>query len=149
MNKKTLIIIGIVALVVLIGLAVWIFSPGNDVAPTGAAVADIPKQPAKVTPTPEVVAPTADELTVQVLGKEGYDNSDLTINAGDSVTWVNKDPSGKRMVMTIKRTDDIDALIAGKLFGPDEEWQYTFTEVGTFDFWTEGYGIRGHIVVEE
>ncbi len=147
MNKKIVAGVGIVVLLILIGLAIWFFAPSKDLSPTGAAVADFPVMQDE--PEPTFFEPQAQEHRIEILGKDGYDVSELNIRKDDTVIWVNKDPSGKRNVITIKRLDGIDALYAGKLFFPDEEWSYVFTEAGEYQFWTEAYGIRGSITVEE
>ncbi|MBI2573400.1 hypothetical protein HYV86_06050 [Candidatus Woesearchaeota archaeon] len=148
MNKKTLAIIGIVALLVLIGLAIWFFAPSRDLSPTGGVVADLPV-PSEPKEEPRIFEPQSQDHRVEILGKEGYDVTDLTIRKDDAVVWFNNDPTEKRMVITIKSMDNVDALIAGKLFAYGEEWTHTFTQAGEYQFWTEAYGKKGTITVEE
>ena len=139
--KKIVLVIALLALALLV------------VAGCESAVEEMPEveETEEVAPEVEEVAEVeevVEELvvsagTVQILGKEGFDQDSLTVSSGSMVTFVNADMDEKDVTLVVKGpatfTDSVD-------FG--ESWEVTFEEAGEYDFWTVGYGVQGSLVVE-
>lgn len=75
--------------------------------------------------------------------QEWYLPSELHVNVGDTVTWVNQDSekhtvtSGQgsgRFGFTQGKLGKADGIFDSGLFDPQEKWSYTFTEQGTFTY---------------
>ncbi|MGH1520756.1 MAG: cupredoxin domain-containing protein [Nitrosopumilus sp.] len=83
-----------------------------------------------------------------------YDPPELTINVGDTVTWINDDREGHTVTsgdgagrfewMGSKNLGEPDDIFDSGRFMPDESWSYTFEDVGSFNYfciihpWMEG-----------
>lgn len=99
-----------------------------------------------------VVAPLAEEevplmYEVRILGKAGFDRPELKIFAGDGVTWINQDKD-KRSVELVLQKDKSRKFITSPVFKVGEEYRHSFNEIGTYEFWTVGYGVKGKVVVQ-
>jgi plastocyanin len=57
----------------------------------------------------------------------------LTIQKGTTVTWINKDIAKH----TVTKKEGAASGPESKFFGKDEQYTYTFTESGTFDYYCE------------
>lgn len=114
---------------------------------TGAAVAVIPppaKEPAKEIPT---TLPLLILEEVRILGSAGFDPSELTISVGDQVVFTNADSREKATVLTFQK-DGTQQFINSESIQPGGTWTYAFEELGAYEYWTIGYGVKGRIVVE-
>lgn len=74
---------------------------------------------------------------------ECYIPYQITIDAGDKVTWTNEDLAF-HTVTSGNRLDGADGLFDSGMFKIDEQFSYTFNKAGTFDYyctlhpWMEG-----------
>lgn len=90
---------------------------------------------------------------------EWYSPSVITVNVGDTVTWMNDDQEGHTVTSGLSSgrfgwmSDDFgtpDGLFDSERFMPNESWSYTFNDAGIFKYfcvihpWMEGV-----IVVEQ
>lgn len=152
MRKSWLSLISILAVVMVLLLAGCSESaPKTDdkTADDSSVVSEeVPVEPVAEVPVPEetVTAPSS-EYTVRVLGKEGFDNSELNINVGDTVVFKNDDSAKKVMVLTFqlgntRKIVNSESVMAG------EDYSMTFGEAGTYNYWNQAYGIRAKIVVQ-
>lgn len=83
-----------------------------------------------------------------ILGKEGFSPAELTIDAGDSVTWLNADQREKVLVLTFQKINTRE-FITSLSIPPGQEWDHVFTQSGEYTYWTTGYGVKGKLVVKE
>lgn len=109
--------------------------------------AEQPFTPNKIQQLPlEVTATITHPVTI--LGKAGFSPAELTIEAGDAVTWTNADPQKKALTLTFQE-ETTRNFLASPLITPTAEWTGTFTEPREYRYWTVGYGITGLLVVKE
>ncbi|MFH1276556.1 MAG: hypothetical protein ABIH82_05590 [Candidatus Woesearchaeota archaeon] len=94
----------------------------------------------------EVSIPTFSTTEVTVLGKNGFDPAELTVNEGDTVVFINKDPAEKDFSITFQRLGT-RIFTNSDITGYGNSWENTF-EAGTYYFWTLGYGVKGKLIVE-
>jgi len=115
-------------------------------APVREATQPVAREPVQ---QEETAAPrrvvTAGE--VQVLGKEGFDQEELSVRAGSAVAFVNSDPAEKDMTLVFQK-DGSRTFLTTQVIQPGETYEQVFEEAGDYDFWTIGYGLRGKITVE-
>lgn len=83
---------------------------------------------------------------IKVLGREGFQPAALAIEQGDTVVWVNEDPTQKALVLTLQK-DKSRQFVASDIVEVGEAVQYTFDEAAHYDYWTVGYGVRGSLDV--
>ena len=83
-----------------------------------------------------------------------YDPPELTINVGDTITWINDDREGHTVTsgdgagrfdwMGSKKLGEPDGIFDSNRFMPEESWSYTFEDIGLFNYfciihpWMEG-----------
>ena len=106
-------------------------------------------QPTQPAPAPETAEPVVEETEaeaevaeevveeapstteVRILGDGAFDPDALTINAGDSVTWINTDE--KEAVIIIFK--DGSTYTDSQKFKPGEQFEHEFTEAGSYQYW--------------
>lgn len=81
---------------------------------------------------------------VRIVGKEGFDPMQVTINSGDSVTWVNDDK--KALTLTIFKEGKW--YLNSDVIEPGQSFEQEFKEAGEYDYWTLAYGVKGKITVQ-
>ncbi len=99
-------------------------------------------------PTAAVVSekePALAQEEVAILGREGFDPEELTITEGKPVVFVNQD--SRAVVITFQHNTS-RKVANSVVIPPGESYIHSFTEAGTYDYWTIGYGIKGKITVE-
>lgn len=121
---------------------------------TAAQTDQVPMKTMVSTQTQEVV-PTAEQTKMatddSMSGSEGseieiedfaYVPATITIKAGTTVTWTNKD--------SVRHTATSDTgLFDSGLFGKGESFSYTFTEAGTFTYFCTPHPyMKGTVIVE-
>lgn len=84
---------------------------------------------------------------VAILGREGFSPPDISIKAGDSITWKNEDPQQKRVVLIFQQGREQNKFLNSPSLWPEEEWEYTFWEEGEYNYWTTAYGVEGKVTV--
>jgi plastocyanin len=60
-------------------------------------------------------------------GDDVYNPNNITINKGDKIMWVNKD-------FGIHTVTDNQGLFGSKDLRPDQTFEYTFDDAGTYDY---------------
>jgi len=89
--------------------------------------------------------------TVEFLGAQGFSELKISVKVGDSITFVNKNPSSidtwKNDVLVFqnevtKRTVNSPQIPYGGTY------VHTFNEAGKYQFWSVGYGVFGEVLVE-
>ncbi len=103
--------------------------------PTAAAVAVSDNSPAPFLMMPEV----------QILGRQGFDPPQVTVSVGDLVIWVNKDTKPNTLIF---QKDGSSELSRSPSIVSRGTFTYNFEEAGTYEYWAEGYGVKGRIIVE-
>jgi len=103
-------------------------------------------QPQQTQPAPQPAAPVEEAETeaeeevveaapstseVRVLDAGAFDPVELTINVGDSVTWINTDD--KEAVIIIFK--DGRTYMNSQKFDPGEQFENEFMEVGSYQYW--------------
>lgn len=84
---------------------------------------------------------------VTILGADGFSLSNISIKVGDSITWMNDDHEGKRLVLIFQRGREQNKFFSSPALWPEEEWEYTFGEEGEYNYWTTAYGVEGKVTV--
>jgi len=84
---------------------------------------------------------------VTILGQQGFSPQEISIKAGDSITWKNADPQRKRIVLTFQRGREQNQFFSSPALWPKEEWEHTFWEEGEYNYWTTAYGVKGKVIV--
>lgn len=103
-----------------------------------------PKTPAQEIPLEIIATVTRPAI---ILGKNGFQPTQMTIDVGDSITWSNEDPGQREVVLTFQKDKLLNKIITSPIIKVNTEWEYTFTEAGTYEYWTVAYGRKGKIVV--
>ena len=81
---------------------------------------------------------------VRIVGKEGFDPVEATINAGDSLTWINDDK--KDLVMVFFK--DGKFYINSAIIKPGESFEHEFKVEGSYVYRTLAYGVEGKLIVQ-
>lgn len=105
-------------------------------------VSDNPPPP---TPIDEII--TGRFNSVEILGANGFDPAELTIQKNDLVRWTNNDPKAKDAVITFQYENSRE-FENSEVIPAQGTWEKVFTVSGTYTYWTVGYGVQGKIVVE-
>ena len=63
-----------------------------------------------------------------------YDASPLTVKAGTSVTWTNKDASIHTVTSGLPEKGDVGMLFDSSLISPGDTFVHVFDKQGTFDY---------------
>jgi plastocyanin len=63
-----------------------------------------------------------------------YDPSPLTVKAGTSVTWTNKDASIHTVTSGLPEKGDVGTLFDSSLISPGDTFVHVFDKQGTFDY---------------
>ncbi len=149
MEKKTLFVLIVVAIIALGVLYVALpQGMGGGTSLTGASVYREPRPEPKVDAEPVLPVNTVQLVGVDILGKDGFSVTEVHLKIGDSVVWTNKDPAEKKIMITFQKDQTRDFLNS-PLLSPNEFYQYTFTEAGTYNFWNLAYAGEGVITVTE
>ncbi|MEK6951124.1 MAG: hypothetical protein AABX13_05370 [Nanoarchaeota archaeon] len=82
-----------------------------------------------------------------IMGKAGFLPAELTIEVGDSVTWLNADPRKKTLTLTFQEGKTRNFITSPSII-PAAEWVQVFTEPAEYRYWTVGYGVTGKLVVK-
>jgi len=97
------------------------------------------QQPVVVEPAEEVVVVEEEEVEVavpstsevRILAGSAFDPDSLTINVGDSVTWINSD---EKVAILIIFKDDRAFQNSNRIL-PGEKFEQEFTEAGSYQYW--------------
>lgn len=106
------------------------------------------------------------DTVVEMTSEQRFEPDELTVSVGEKVIWANgtseshtvtayqdEFPSGaKYFANGATSEDDARADLAGQLIAPDDRFEWTFEEPGTYRYFCiphEGQGMVGSIVVEE
>lgn len=103
--------------------------------PTAAAVAVSDNSPAPFLMMPEV----------HILGRQGFDPSQVTVGVGDLVIWVNKDTRTNVLIFQKVGSSELSrspSIVSRGTF------TYNFEEAGTYEYWVSGYDVKGRVIVE-
>lgn len=107
------------------------------------------KPESKPEPTPSFTGAIIVGVTrpVTILGKEGFSSSDVSIKAGDSITWKNADPQQKKVVLIFQQGRERNQFFNSPVILPDDEWESVFWDEGEYNYWTTAYGVEGKVIV--
>ena len=84
---------------------------------------------------------------VTILGQQGFSPPEISIKAGDSITWKNANPQHKKVVFIFQRGREQNKFFNSPVILPEEEWEYVFWEEGEYNYWTTQYGVEGKVIV--
>jgi len=134
---------------IILGLMVLVSACAPQAEPEPVQPAPQPEvQPEPEPEVVEVVAPVEVEAPssseVRIIGQTGFEPDSLTISVGDSVTWIND--GDKRAALIIFK--DGKAYQNSPPVNSGGQFEYEFTETGTYDFWLNiAYGVVGGSIV--
>jgi plastocyanin len=89
--------------------------------------------------------------TIEYLGAQGFSKSKITIATGESITFVNKNPSKANTLKTevLAFQDQANKKVVNSpQIAYEGAYTHTFDKAGTYKFWSIGYGIFGEVIVE-
>ncbi len=97
---------------------------------------------------PEIDAPKQPNNagSVQILGKDGFDPMELTIQTGDSVEFMNTLAKDETLVFKLSGNAAMENTPVIKAGGV---YQKVFEKSGTYEFWSVGFGPTGAKIVVE
>lgn len=114
------------------------------------------EQPIPVLPEEEESVPISSGRTmivtatvthpVNIYGRNGFAPEVITINAGDSITWTNRDPQMKEVTLTFHEDGTRRFRTSGVIL-PGEEEEMIFAEKVNYTYWTVAYGTPGRIII--
>lgn len=81
---------------------------------------------------------------IQIMAKEGFDPSELTVASGSSVTWTN---TGDKIV-TLTFFKDGKFFLNSEQINSGKSFEYSFEEAGDYEYWTIQYGVKANLIVE-
>ncbi len=84
---------------------------------------------------------------VTIVGPAGFSPATISIKAGDSITWANRDSQEKRVVLIFQRGREQNKFFSSPALWPEEEWEHTFWGEGEYNYWTTAYGVEGKVIV--
>ena len=126
-------IVGLIIAVILIGGGFSIFSGEKTTAPT---TTETP------TPTPTATLPSTTGQHQVIIENFKFSPASLTIKAGDTVTWINKD-SAPHTATADDKSFDSDRLET------DDSFSFTFTSVGTNPYFCNIHpSMKGSVTVQ-
>lgn len=97
------------------------------------------------TPAPAAEAP-ADAIKVNI-AKMKYDQPELTIKVGETVTWINTEAMPHNVAFQAGVVGD--AKMDGAMLKKDQSYSITFNEVGTYDYHCTPHPfMKGKVIVE-
>jgi len=78
-----------------------------------------------------------------------FNPNPLTISRGDTVTWTNKDSLRHTVTSGIPTGDVAGTLFDSKVIEPGQTFKFTFTKVGTYDYFCIIHPwIQGQVIVK-
>ena len=152
MNKKILISVIVIAILIIAGLIIYVSLRNTDETPIANNDSDNVTQeqnnsivePQTEENETEVLVNSSGNHTVEMLDFE-FSPREITIRKGDTVTWTNKG-KGPHYVMTSSGKRILDS----KTIHSGESWSYTFEDLGTHRYFSPIYSaMSGSVYVEE
>ncbi len=83
---------------------------------------------------------------VNIYGRNGFAPEVITISAGDSITWTNRDPQMKEVTLTFHE-EGTRRFRTSRVIPSGEEEEIIFPEKVNYTYWTVAYGTQGKIIV--
>jgi len=141
-------------------------SSGKAAAPAVEKVTTPPTQEKTIpSTTPTVIAPeetkktsetkpavTVAAGTMEVLGSKGFNPMTTTIKKGESLTFVNKNPSAidsnKNAVLVFQNKNTGVVVNSHNQINYEGKYVHTFKEAGEYKVWDVGYGVMATVKVE-
>ena len=124
----------------------------SDVTPTIITSDDTTETKSTSVETKSTASSVVAAGTIEIMGKQGFNPKKTTIKKGESITFVNKNPSEldrSRNSVLVFQNKKTGATVNSKDQIPyNKQYPHTFDEAGEYKFWDVGYGVIGAIVVE-
>ncbi|MBI4452123.1 hypothetical protein HY637_01720 [Candidatus Woesearchaeota archaeon] len=102
-----------------------------------------PVQPQSIQQQPQKSEEPKTTTIVAILGKEGFDKTELEISSGSTVTWENND----KIDVTLTIFMEGKFYKNSELIKPGESFSIVFEEKGKFEYWAVAYGMKAGITV--
>lgn len=97
------------------------------------------------TPAPAAEAP-ADAVVINI-AKMKYEQPEVTIKAGQTVTWINLEAMPHNVAFKAGMIGD--AKLDGAMMKKDQSYSITFNEAGTYDYFCTPHPfMKGKVIVE-
>lgn len=143
-QKNILIIVIIVLIIVGGGLLTWYFLQEDTTINTNGSVVTTNDNTASLNSEKEMPA----KGTVWI-SDGSFNPSVITIDAGDTVTWLNQDDIDRQVASDPYPSHSILPNLFSDVLSTGDEYQYTFEEAGTFIYHDYLNPIsKGTIIVE-
>jgi plastocyanin len=132
--RKSWIIGGIVAVIVVIGLIVWAVMGANSSTNTSSTTTTTPSTTDTTDTTGDTNTPIVARETVTVTMKNSqFSPKTLTVKRGTTVKWVNED-TVRHNVVAANENDKSGLPSDNALFGKGGTYEFTFETIGTFEY---------------
>ena len=107
-----------------------------------------PNQAPEITIIDETIRQPEEQLPIiiEILGRQGFNPSELTVPASRPITWINHDPQEEQIILTFQK-DNSREFINSYLINASNEYTRSFQK-GTYIYWTMAYGVKGKLEVE-
>ncbi|MEA3430815.1 MAG: plastocyanin/azurin family copper-binding protein [Nanoarchaeota archaeon] len=141
---KTRNVIAILAIVALLVIAGVLTGCKKDEVETEPVVTEpVVTEPEPVA-EPELVVPEGKTIEIE---KFEMSESDVTIEAGATVTWLNKGETKHKILIKNEAKENVDS---SENLDMDDEYSYLFEEAGVYDWVSGPFAgfVRGTITVE-
>lgn len=127
--KKTILIIGAIAVVIVGGIVVWMLLGARPQSDTGDStrVGDAPSNASGVADH------TSEERVTVTMKNTAFAPQKIKIKKGTTVTWTNED-TVRHNVVALNEDDQSGLPNTNQLLGNGESYTYTFDAIGTFDY---------------
>ncbi|MBW3003489.1 hypothetical protein KY328_04260 [Candidatus Woesearchaeota archaeon] len=140
MNTKIIAILAVVVLLVMAGALTG--CKKKETAPVEPTVTE-PVEPTQPVAEPEPVVPEG--ATIE-LSKFDISEADVTVEAGATVTWVNKGEVKHKIQVKLGK----EILESSEMLEEGDEYSYTFEEAGDYSWLSGPYAgiVKGTVTVE-
>lgn len=90
-----------------------------------------------------------DDIVEVTISQFVYKPSEITVEPGTTVLWINEDPAGHNAAFVAENIPDLDQDLAGPIVGQGERFAVRFNEAGQYDYYCTPHPfMKGAVVVE-
>lgn len=145
-TRRVAVAVAILVIIIFFSILVTIFSYQPDEKTLEQLPERVPAKPFWEEELPVDITATVTHPAA-IIGRDGFEPEEISIEAGDSITWTNADI--KLVVLTFQNLHNRYRMFTSSAIKRGQQWEYTFSEAGEYDYWTTAYGVKGKVLVKE